>query len=345
MPENTRQVLPVSLWSPIRLAYGLLPLVTILDRHAVDADRLLEQAGIARFGLIDPAYTISIEQELAFLASVVKALPDPALSLDMAREYRLRGFSVLGLAMQASASPLQMLQLIMRYPRLAWGMFDGLLSITANHIRVVFQPQPRLGKLEGLLAERDYACALVLFEEATQARFPIEVVHFRHACAGDPATYEDFFHCPVIFGSDRNELVASRAGAERRLQHADPTICAFYTAQCERMSRGMDQPFLYAEAVRSRLLESSVMPDLGELSNRMFMTPRTLQRRLKAESTSFSTLLREARIERASQLLSEGSRNMEQIAAALGFSDAVAFSHAYKSWTGRSPRTCQAVSR
>lgn len=338
MAENIRQTLPVSLWSPVRLAYGLLPLVTILNRHGVAANRLLEQAGIARFGLMDPAYTISIEQELAFLTAVIRTLPDPALSLEIAREYRLRGFSVLGLAMQASENPLQMLQLIMRYPRLAWGMFEGRMVLDAERLKISFQPQPRLGAAEGFLAERDLACALVLFEEASESRFPIESVSFRHRCAGDPDVYAEFFHCPVQFGADRTELCSSRAAMEQRLPHADPVMCAFYTAQCARMSKGMDQPFQYAEAVRARLLGSAVVPDLNQLAQGMFMTARTLQRRLRDEGTSFSRLLREARQQRAMRMLGENRMTMEQIAATLGFSDAVAFSHAFKAWSGDSPQ-------
>ncbi len=338
MDENNRHGMRISLWSPIRLAYGQLPVISILERHGIDASRLLEQAGIDRFGLMDPAYTISIDQELVFLNAVLRAIPDPALSLEMAREYRLRGFSVLGLAMQASESPLQMLQTIIRYPRLAWGMFEGELNLGADSISIRFLPQPRLGAIEGFLAERDLACALVMFEEATESRFPIQSLSFRHACAAKPEIYEAFFGCKVSFEAARTELRVSRQAAEQALPHADASICAFYSAQCERMSRGMDQPFRYSEAVRQRLLRSSVVPNLGELAQSMLLTPRTLQRRLSSEGVSFSELLRDARQQRATQLLSESSLSMEQISATLGFSDAVAFSHAFKAWTGRSPQ-------
>lgn len=345
MDEDSRQTINVSLWSPVRLAYGLLPVIAILERHGINPGRLLEQTGIDRFGLMDPGYTISIEQELAFLKAVIRALPDPALSLEMAREYRLRGFSVLGLAMQASATPLDMLRLIIRYPRLAWGMFDGQMTLSDNTVTVSFMPQPRLGAIEGFLAERDLACALVMFEEATETSFPVSSLKFRHSCKGHPADYEEFFGCSVEFNADQTELQARLQDALQPLPHADATICAFYSAQCERMSRDMDQPFRYADAILKRLMESPVVPDLPTLARQMFMTPRTLQRRLRTEGVAFSELLRKAREQRAGQLLAERTHGMEQIATTLGFSDAVAFSHAFKSWTGLSPlawRTQQA---
>lgn len=338
MTESARQSLQVSLWSAIRLAHGLLPVVSMLKRGGVDADRMLEQARIDRFGLMDPSYTIDIEQELAFLKAAIRALPGPGMSLAMAREYRLRGFSVLGLAMQCAATPLDMLRLIIRYPRLAWGLFEGELIIDGDCMRVCFHPQPRLGSEQGFLLERDIACALVLFEEATESEFPVQAMRFRHTCPGEPEIYKRFFHCPVEFGAERNELVCSAAAVLQPLPHAEPAMCAFYTAQCERMSQDMEQPFSYGEAVRNRLLGSDVLPDLNALAKTMYMTPRTLQRRLKAEGVAFSELLLAVRKQRARQLLAESGQSMEQIAQSLGFSDAVAFSHAFKSWEGSSPR-------
>ena len=339
---NTRQTLPVSLWSPIRLAHGLLPMLTVLRRQGLDVESMLEKAGIARFGLMDPKYTISIDQELVFLHAVFVALTEPAMSLEIAREYRLRGFSVLGLAMQASESPLEMLRLMMRYPRLAWGMFDGQLQLDAKQVRVSFSPQRRLGLMEGFLAERDLACALILFEEAMESTVSLQSLSFRHACSGKASDYEAFFNCPVNFEAERTELVCSLSVLTQQLPHAEPTMCAFYAAQCAAMSKEMDQPFSYQQAVSDRLLSNAVVPSLESLAKSMYMTPRTLQRRLREEGVAFSELLRHARLERAQQLLADANQGMEHIASTLGFSDAVAFSHAFKSWTGQAPRVWRA---
>ncbi|MHA7833718.1 MAG: AraC family transcriptional regulator [Algiphilus sp.] len=333
--------LTVSFWSPVRLAYGLLPMLELLDRYGQDADRLLHDAGIARFGVMDPSYTITVQQEIAFLTDCYHRIPSAALSLEVAREYGLRGFSVLGLAMQASSDVLSMLRLIARYPRLAWGMFDGTLTLDGAGLRIVLRSQPRLGSAEAFFAERDLACALVMAEEATQQAFPLESVSFRHPCAGDPARYAAFFGCPVHFDAEETGIRAARTAALRPLPQADARICAFYTAQCEAMARSINQPFRYTDAVRNRLLESFVMPDLPTLAERMFLSARTLQRRLRKEGVSFSQVLREARQERAQQLLRESAASMEQIASHLGFSDAVAFSHAFKIWTGQSPQHWQ----
>lgn len=332
------QVISGSMWSEVRLAYGLLPMLNVLDRHAVAAESMLERAGIARFGLMDPAYTIRIEQELGFLRAAIRAMPDPALSLELAAEYRLRGFSVLGLAMQACRTPLHLLGLMLKYPRLAWGVCNARIELGAHALTAELTPPAALGTVGGFLAERDLACALVIVNEALQAPFGFERLEFSHPCRGDPAAFEDFFRCPVSFGKQRTVIVVGAAAARQPLPHANDTMLAFYEAQCESMSRQMDRPFRYADALRARLLRSTPIPDLNQLAAQMFMTPRTLQRRLATENASFTVLLRDVRRQRAEQLLVETRRSMEGIAAELGFSDAVAFSHAYKAWTGQAPR-------
>lgn len=328
-----------SFWSDIRLAYGLLPMTSLLEQRGIDTTPLLAKAGIDRFGLMDPAYTISIEQELTLMRGVISALDSPAASLDIAREYRVRGFSVLGLAMQASDTPLQILRLLLSYPRLAWGVFDCTLRMDRRALHVELTAPRELGAAEGFLAERDVACAKVIIDEVMEAPFRFEAVHFRHTCTTDLQVYRDFFDCDVVFRAQQHKVIARSDAITQQMPHANGTMRAFYEAQCERMSRDLEKPFRFADSVRSRLRRSEAIPDLAGVATSLFMTPRTLQRRLAGEGASFSELLQDVRRQRADQLLDETVRSMGSIATELGFSDAVAFSHAYKSWTGHAPQT------
>jgi AraC-like DNA-binding protein len=70
----------------------------------------------------------------------------------------------------------------------------------------------------------------------------------------------------------------------------------------------------------------------------LHLTTRPLQRRLDEEGTSFSTLLAEVRRERAMELMARSHMSNSAIAVTLGFEDASAFSRAFKTWTGQSPR-------
>lgn len=338
-------VLSGSLWSNLRLAYGLLPVVGVLEQQGLPTERWLRRAGIDAFGMMNPAYTISIQQELDLLRAARSGLPAGEGSLQLARAYRLRGFSVLGLAMQSCATPLQLLGTLLQFPRLAWGVFDCRATMDEHVFKADLQAPAMLGEMEGFLAERDLGCALVVMEEALGAPFRAEQIWFRHRCPGRLADFEDFFGCTVRFSAPSNRIIASVEAMQQPLPYANSTMWAFYTAQCARMSEDMNSPFRLQDLVLEQLHRSRPVADLPELAARLALTPRTLQRRLASEGVRFSDLLQKVRLDRAQLLLRDSDRDLQSIATELGFGEAVAFSHAYKSWTGLAPQKARIALR
>ena len=67
------------------------------------------------------------------------------------------------------------------------------------------------------------------------------------------------------------------------------------------------------------------------------MTSRTLRRKLEVEGTSFTDLVASIRKALAIDYLSTTRLSTDDIATAIGFSDAVSFRHAFKRWTGKPP--------
>ena len=72
------------------------------------------------------------------------------------------------------------------------------------------------------------------------------------------------------------------------------------------------------------------------------MSPRTLRRKLEDEKTSFRVLLDELRMHVAIKYLRDTDLTIEAVAAALGFSDAANFRHAFRRWTKGSPQDFRA---
>jgi AraC-like DNA-binding protein len=92
----------------------------------------------------------------------------------------------------------------------------------------------------------------------------------------------------------------------------------------------------FAEAlIALDLLER--MPGLDDLSRRLGVPRRSLQRRLANAGSSFASL-RDGVLMRKSQALLGASRlPLTEIALALGYADLAHFSRAFRRWTGRSP--------
>lgn len=90
------------------------------------------------------------------------------------------------------------------------------------------------------------------------------------------------------------------------------------------------------EAQLEPMLESGEV-SLDRLVGELGMSRATLQRRLKAEGTSFEAILDGLRQRLARRYLRKDNYSVKKTAYLLGFSDPAAFSRAFKRWTGQSP--------
>src|SRR5207248_5367579 len=78
------------------------------------------------------------------------------------------------------------------------------------------------------------------------------------------------------------------------------------------------------------------------IARKLGLSRQTLFRKLKAESVTFEQVLDELRHKLAGEYLDGKNISVNETAYLLGFSDAAAFSRAFKRWTGASPRALKA---
>jgi len=91
-------------------------------------------------------------------------------------------------------------------------------------------------------------------------------------------------------------------------------------------------------SVIARLLPTG-HPTLELVAKQLDISPRTLQRHLAKQGLTHSKLVYQVRITRACQQLSQSNLQISEIASEIGFASPSAFSHAFQSWTGTSPRS------
>ena len=78
---------------------------------------------------------------------------------------------------------------------------------------------------------------------------------------------------------------------------------------------------------------------LEYFADQLHMSSSTVRRRLKEERTSYRALLDEIRFGLAKDYLSETALPLEEISELLGYTEPGNFSHAFRRWSGESPRT------
>lgn len=167
----------------------------------------------------------------------------------------------------------------------------------------------------------------------------IRILRFRHPPPGYADRYETFFQAPVAFNQDRDCLEFDREMLDIPLQGAYPDLHHQAEQLVEqRLARqsqrhGMAARLHHLFETQSELLGTNI----EVLAKHLNVHPRSLQRHLKAEGTSFGELQTEARLAVAVRFLRTGKQNLDALSDRLGFSDRRSFTRAFKRWTGVSP--------
>jgi AraC-like DNA-binding protein len=78
--------------------------------------------------------------------------------------------------------------------------------------------------------------------------------------------------------------------------------------------------------------------NLDIVAKNLAMSPRNLQLKLKEEGATYQEILDDLRKKVALDNLKEQGASIGDLAFLLGYSDQSAFNHAFKRWTGKTPR-------
>lgn len=155
------------------------------------------------------------------------------------------------------------------------------------------------------------------------------------------------FGVPVFCGSAHNELAFDANELNWPIATSNPSLLTVLTQYFDQMLNAVhdrdDLTSLVFQEIRSNLGDHRCTLDW--IASRIRMHPRTLQRLLDAEGTSFRDLLREARIELADYLLRLTRTPISDISALLGYSNASAFSRAFEKERGYPPTRERMIAR
>jgi AraC-like DNA-binding protein len=91
------------------------------------------------------------------------------------------------------------------------------------------------------------------------------------------------------------------------------------------------------DRARSGETEGQPPPGLEYITAQMYLTPRTLIRRLKAGGSSYKQLLARARSECAQALLMQANLTVADVGERLGYRDPANFGRAFRRWQGVTP--------
>ena len=161
-------------------------------------------------------------------------------------------------------------------------------------------------------------------------------VELRHEPLTDPEYYRTYFGSPVEFSTSRYGFRIPVGVLAQELS-ADSAVHAVV----EEYLNTVAVPHATSTVESVRRLVRSMLPtgglDLELVCAQLAIHPRTLQRQLAKEHTSFATLVDEVRREEAERYLRETTMPLGQLAGVLGLSEQSALTRACRRWFGLPP--------
>jgi AraC-like DNA-binding protein len=323
-----------------------LRVIAFVAARGHDPDALCRRAGLHLPALKEDGARVPyvVAEKLGELAA--DTTQDPNIGLHLAADVLdARNFDTGLLLLMASPTVRVVLQRMTRYQRY-WG--DGersKLLPTGNGLAVRYTLLASTARGRRHIDECAMAEIVLGLRSLTGQDLRPRLVRFRHAAPVDRREHDALFRCSLEFGALHTEVLLDDAVLDVALPQANDVYASIFQQQVEqaidRLPRGRAMAMEVRAVARAALAGGACT--LAATARLLGVTARTLQRRLRAEGTSFVELLDTLRSELALLYLGQ-QRGIGEIAWMLGFSNPTAFHHAFKRWTGTTPERYRASS-
>lgn len=309
--------------------------------RGADSAAIARAAGISEEQLAELDGRVPISTGVALFREVERATGDKDFGLHLAELSKFVPFDAVHYVGRMCTDLRGVFRVATRYTRLINTLADPELveeGDIARYIHRIRSPEsPSRAAVECALA--------ILFirpRAVTGPAFSLREVTFRHAKPESTAEHTRIFEAPVRFGCEENALVFDRAMLELRPEQSasDPQLHAILQRYIDDLLAKLPPADNMMERVRRVIADSLSGENVGieDVAAKLHVSPRSLQRRLNEEGTSFSDLVRDLRRDLAASYLRERRVPIAEVAFLLGFAEASSFHRAFKSWFGVTPQ-------
>jgi AraC-like DNA-binding protein len=318
----------------------IMGLPRLLTEHGIDADATIRSLGC------DPALFADADNSLPFAVVGLLLAQTAAVTgcrypgLQVCQHWGTEALGVVGRTVRLAPDLGSALRCLIR----SLHLHDrgAVPYLWTSHEQAVFGYTFYCSDVIGTAHIYDTALAIgfnLISELAGPEWRATEVRHFREQST-DLKPFREQFVARVQFGAPLAAIVFPKSDLKLPLAGADPDRYAAALVELAALDTRSGDGI--AHKVRRELLRLLASGAGGgvdafgrEAMAAMFaLHPRTLNRRLRAEGTTFSAELARARYDIARELLRATRLQVGDIAAALGYAETASFDRAFRHWSG-----------
>ena len=329
---------------------GLRGYLEVMQQLGIDPISLLAKHGIQLAQLQDDNAWISHTALIQLLEESAQQANCADLGLRISQYQDIGILGVLGLILQSASTLREVIKyssdlLFLHGSALRLYINDRMSSELfgphADVVEIIFDIQ--LNDATDIVSKRQAmdlglaVCHRVLCYLSGEQYQPLKVA-LPHSPIASLNVYKRFFHTEVVADQQHAALFIHKDMLNitiDSIDHGLREIVDSYLEQSFRSHRGS-----FSDRVRHaiRIHLSGPKANKTDIANMLAMHPRSLQRKLDEEGTSFEKIRDKLRQQLLLQYLADSKASMSQIASVLGFSEQSALSRACKNWFGVTPR-------
>jgi AraC-like DNA-binding protein len=310
----------------------------------LDLGPILKKAGLTPIQIETPNTRLMVRDQIRFLDLVADALHDDFLGFHLASEFDVREIGWLYYVAASSETIGQALARSARYSSIVnEGISltysdNGDVSVTIRYVGVSRHLDRH--QIEFMVTALIRVVRRLTGHQLIPSR--VTFIHRRDSISTD---FQSFFGGGLEFGTEADRVTFAAKVKDMPVATADPYLNNLLVTYCEEaLSRRPGGRGAFRASV-----ENAIVPLLphgkvraGDVARRLGMSRRTFARRLSAEGLTFSGVLGSLRSDLAKRYFADEDISISEIAWLLGYQEVSAFTHAFKRWTGKTPREARA---
>ncbi|AHI28126.1 AraC family transcriptional regulator [Marinobacter similis] len=316
----------------------VLLLIDVVERWNVPMEDLLGHEGLAIEDLLRSGFRLPRDCFARLIKQAISLTGEPGIGFLMGLQMKVSCHGVIGQAAMVARTLGAALDIAIAYFKMPSSDLELRLDPHGQHVRlalVELDERYRLGEVGAMFLLTGFAA---MAEALTGTRLRGKGV-VRFARPSYMSRFDHLMVGPLTFEGGFNGFIFERSILDLPLVMSDPVAARVAREQCKEELGRLGGGRTLVQQVRDLVFDEGMgFASIEEVAAKLNVTPRTLQRRLRAEDMVFRELVESMRQQHAMRLLAVGQKSIGQVSDLLGYSDVTNFSRAFRRWTGRSPR-------
>jgi len=305
-------------------------------------DTLCQMSGIKPDEISDSENMVEWEKAALIWVPLLKMTNDPLVGLHVGIGTDKLLHGMVGFLIQSSKDLHQAYSILCKYGHLSSPMVEynyvekdtAILEIRQNKMWQMKHPEPARQAQDFLFASLINTSSALTGKRIVPLR--IELTYERRSVD----EYRNFFGCDILFNQETNRIILDKKDIKTPILTSDQSMFERFHAMVDEK-----QALMANNSTEGNLKQVLFMrfkgriPSVDEAASALQMSPRSLQRKLLLEGTTFRDVAGAIRKDIALQLMQNPAIKIAEVSDILGYSDPTAFRKAFKSWTNTVPRT------